>query len=86
MILIQSLLTLRKKNIHKILEKKTNRYYQIKEYLTIEEIQKIENLTLRAFYTQLRTSKQSNIESSLKPLLRYSESVRFNSISELENG
>ena len=37
-------------------------------------------------YTQLRTSRRSKIESYFEPLLRYSEPVRFNSISELEKG
>ena len=57
---------------------------QIKEYLTIEEIQKVENLNLRAFYTKLRTSKHSKIESAFKPSLRFSESVSISSISAFE--
>lgn len=57
---------------------------QIKEYLILEEIQRVENLDMRAFYTQLRKSKHSKIESFLSPQLTFCETIKFSTLTDLE--
>ena len=57
---------------------------QLYEELTIEELNKIENLELRSFYLKIRSSKHVDLSSNKQPILSNLYGIQLNLMSDME--